>query len=68
MSKLGKNQLGVIRCLKTYGSWDHRSCSWVWDTHSNTVRILDSLVKRGVVTAELTDYPHRNIYIYRLKY
>lgn len=46
--KIGKVQAEVLRCLKDHGQW-FRGCGWVWNTHSGTERILDSLVKRGLV-------------------
>jgi len=46
---LGKNQQNLIDSLKEHDFW-YNGCGWVWDTHSNTQRILDSLVKRGLVT------------------
>lgn len=51
--KLGTNQLGVLKCLQErergfvdgpYGS------GWVWGTQSGTKKILESLVKKGLVT------------------
>jgi hypothetical protein len=45
---LGKNQKGVLQSLRDHGSW-HTGAGWYWDTFANTERILDSLVKRGLV-------------------
>ena len=45
---LGKNQVSLLNCLHRhgrYGPW----CGWLWDTDSGTKRILESLVKRGLV-------------------
>lgn len=48
MSKaLGSTQRSMLKALKEHKGWS-RGCGWLWDTHSNTVRILDSLVKRGL--------------------
>lgn len=50
---LGKKQDGVLRCLRDphHGDW-FPGCGWVWQNYSVTVRILDSLVNRGLVTRE----------------
>lgn len=51
MRPLGDNQRGVLRSMINYGrngEW-HASCGWYWGTHSGTQRILESLVKRGLV-------------------
>ena len=29
--------------------WEEDRCGWVWDTPSGTIRILESLVRRGLV-------------------
>lgn len=47
MRPLGRNQTAVLRALRQHGSYPG---AWVWDNHSGTVRILESLVKRGLVT------------------
>ena len=46
---LGKTQAALMESLTHHGYW-RRGCGWVWDTESGTLRILDSLVKRGLVT------------------
>jgi hypothetical protein len=43
--KLGNRQLSVLDCLYTHDGWPG---GWVWGNTSETVRILDSLVKRGL--------------------
>lgn len=45
---LGKNQRDVLDCLIYHGKWG-KNCGWLWDTWSNTTRIMESLVKRGLV-------------------
>lgn len=47
--KLGKNQERVLAALKRFGRYPS---TWVWGTHSATVRILDSLAKKGLVRTE----------------
>lgn len=49
---LGENQLSVLKSLDR-GPW-HERCGWLWDTPSGTRKILDSLVKRGLVAKEQT--------------
>lgn len=51
MRKLGTTQENVLRCLKEHKSW-HRGGGWYWDTDRNTERVLDSLVKRGLVSKD----------------
>jgi hypothetical protein len=46
MKALGKVQCSVLRALVTNG--DYPDSGWLWDTRSNTARILDSLVTRGL--------------------
>jgi hypothetical protein len=50
MRKLGKVQQDVLDSLRLHGAWSPDArCGWVWDSMSNTQRIMDSLVVRGVV-------------------
>lgn len=49
MRKLGKTQAEVLRSLRNHHGFYHQCCGWVWDNHSGTIKILDSLVKRGLV-------------------
>lgn len=58
---LGSTQAKVLRALREHGSWSY-GCGWYWDTHSNTVRVLDSLVRRGDVTIERNATYPRGIY------
>lgn len=46
MRPLGVNQRSVLECLVDHGSWPH---GWTWGTEQNTIRILDTLVDRGLV-------------------
>jgi hypothetical protein len=48
---LGSLQRNVLSSLIEYKGWQVR-CGWVWDTQSNTKKILDSLVTRGFVRCE----------------
>lgn len=49
MRPLGKVQQAVLRSLREHGRWS-RGCGWLWDTHGNTARVLDTLVNRGLAT------------------
>lgn len=48
---LGANQERVLRSLVERGGWSE-GFGWMWDTHANTRRILDTLVKRGLAIKE----------------
>lgn len=48
---LGINQEGILRSLVERDGWSE-GCGWMWDTHVNTRKILESLVKRGLATKE----------------
>lgn len=51
--KLGRKQVGLIRSLLEHTSWrDSDREWWFWDTRAGTRRVLDSLVKRGIVRRE----------------
>jgi hypothetical protein len=45
--KLGKTQKIVLDRLSKDSF--HSGCGWLWNNYSSTVRILDSLVSRGLV-------------------
>jgi hypothetical protein len=45
--RLGKTQAEIYHCLMEHGSW-YEGCGWIWDNYSQTTRVLDSLVKRGL--------------------
>jgi len=59
---LGDNQRSVLKALQRHGSY-RRGGAWVWNSWSGTERILESLVKRGLV--EVID-PRVNVPTYRL--
>lgn len=54
---LGSNQVQALRCLADHnnGTW-YPDAGWVWGNTSTTVRLLDSLVKRGLATKEMRRY------------
>lgn len=63
--KLGENQQACLDALKRHGQYPG---GWVWENHSTTVSILESLVRRGLVTYKdipvkaAADSPPRRIY------
>lgn len=48
---LGKTQKAVLRALLEHGDgyWPEWPEAWVWKNRSTTMRVLDSLVARGLV-------------------
>lgn len=52
-SNLGSTQEAVLESLVQHGSWRSQGiCTWVWDTKSGTKKVLDTLVKRGLVVVD----------------
>ena len=50
---LGKQQKALLDCLERKGYWDKGlNGGWTWSGVENTIRILDSLVKRGLVKTD----------------
>ena len=49
---LGGTQQEVLRSLRNHGYWHYSRCGWYWDTLGNTEKVLDSLVRRGLVTKD----------------
>lgn len=47
--RLGDTQKEMLKILRKKEYW-FKGCGWLWDTHSNTARILDGLVKKELVT------------------
>ena len=50
---LGVNQRAMLGSLKDHKGWS-RGCGWIWSTNGETEKILESLVKRGLVVKEAT--------------
>lgn len=46
--KLGTTQQQVLYFLRKQNGW-HLGCGWIWDNRSGTLRIMESLHKKGVV-------------------
>lgn len=55
---LGENQVHALRALVEHSGW-RPGCGWIWANRSTTVRLLDSLVRRGL--AVRTDVPDRHV-------
>lgn len=53
---LGSNQVQALRCLAEFnnGTW-YPGAGWEWGNTSTTVRLLDSLVKRGLATKRMKE-------------
>jgi hypothetical protein len=56
---LGPVQRDVLAALVKHGSWPS---AWVWDTTSGTVRVLDTLVKRGLAAHDPEAYGVHGLY------
>lgn len=54
---LGENQRHALKVLAEHngGTW-YPGAGWIWTNVSTTVRLLDSLVKRGLATKEIRRY------------
>ena len=52
---LGKAQRSVIDALDPYG-WNERETAWVFRSRVNTVKILDSLCKKGLVMKDASGW------------
>lgn len=48
---LGDRQRAVLSELARHGRWEPGG-GWIWNTYSETRRILDSLVRRGLVAVD----------------
>lgn len=48
--KLGTNQAGMIWAMNDHNGWNPNARpGWIWNTPGGTQKIVDSLVKRGLV-------------------
>jgi hypothetical protein len=52
---LGETQKIVLSVLRDRGSW-HRNAGWHWNGPARTEKLLETLVKRGLVVREGTTY------------
>lgn len=48
-ARLGDVQKHMIRSLKDHNGCWYSGCGWYYDTHGQTIKILDSLERRGLV-------------------
>jgi hypothetical protein len=48
---LGEIQRAVIKAMRSHGGTWSEDAGWLWDTISNTRRVMESLLRRGVVRA-----------------
>jgi hypothetical protein len=62
MQEIGKNQMAVLESMmdNPHKAW-WPGCGWRWNTYSGTERILNSLVKRGMVEKKPWDHGHANL-------
>jgi hypothetical protein len=54
---IGKTQKAISDALVRHGRWSP-GCGWIWTGHRTTVKLLDSLVIRGLATKEERKYIH----------
>lgn len=58
MKKLGPVQLQMLRDLLYFGRWARNRSGWVWSNESSTLRIYQSLEKRGLVKVREDGFFH----------
>lgn len=66
---LGKTQSALLATMRGLNQtfW-HEDCGWHWDGKHRTAQLLDSLVRRGVMTKTEEDIGGRRFRnVYRLK-
>lgn len=54
---LGKTQIAILTSLHAHKRWSD-GCGWIWSTRGATVRLLEGLVARGLVTKVERTYRH----------
>lgn len=58
---LGEKQKQILHILNHQSGW-YPGCRWIWGNRSETIRILDSLVKRGLAqNIENENHPRYSI-------
>lgn len=60
---LGPTQEAMLVALELHGGFWHVNCGWLMGANSITTRLLDSLVARGLVTAQPF---YKDLQLYRL--
>lgn len=53
---LGERQRLCLEEMRRYGDRYAPGCGWAWENHSTTVTIMESLVRRGLVTKHEISY------------
>lgn len=70
MRPLGSTQLAVLKTMRWHGDRWHSQCGWVWSGVGGTIKIMESLVRRGLVvkTQEIMRLNNRDVTrdVYRL--
>jgi len=51
--QLGRNQRAMLNSLREHREW-YPGCGWIWSNVSATVRICESLARRGLVASAPT--------------
>lgn len=69
MRPLGKDQKGALQALQHHQSWygDGFGCGWNWGSVSETKRIFETLVQRGLVVKVQELHGGRERTVYRPK-
>jgi hypothetical protein len=47
--KIGKNQQAWLRSIGSHGGTWHPGCGFIWGTRSDSIRLCESLVRRGML-------------------
>jgi len=50
--EIGSKQREILVWLCKYGSW-YEHCGWLFGSHHKTINLLESLLKRGLVSSEV---------------
>jgi len=54
---IGKVQIEVLKSLIEFNGWnDSGRSGWVWNTTSGTKKIMESLVRRGLVQKQKAEF------------
>ncbi len=56
-----------MKALAEHGRW-HSMCGWTWTNDSETLKVLESLVRRGVVVKTLERMPWGHTVVVREVY
>jgi hypothetical protein len=50
--RITERQSFVLDALRRHGHYNKLGCGWTYGTHTETVRVLEALVKKGYATRE----------------